>query len=178
MHVTMDYSLLPDLLVPETPARFDPILYLDFDGVLHPGGAQRSRSGRIELIGEGRPLMFAPRLEEILADHPQVKIVLTTSWVRALGLKGTKHKLPPGLRDRVVGSVYQHAKKTTHTNQRFGLIIQHVAKHGVKSWIALEDTHFDWPAEHLQNLVPLRNTMGLGDVAAVHDLTEKLRALG
>jgi hypothetical protein len=153
------------------------VLYLDFDGVLHPGGAQRSRSGCIELIGEGSPLMFAAHLEELLVDHPQVKIVLTTSWVRALGLKGAKQKLPPGLRERVVGSVYQHAKRTTYVNQRFGLIIQHVAKHGIKRWVALEDTHFDWPEEFLQNLVALQNSVGLGDPAAVQKLVEWLSAV-
>lgn len=121
--------------------------------------------------------MFAPLLEEMLAPYPQVNIVLTTSWVRALGLCRAKHKLPPGLRNRIVGSVYLHAKKTAHSNRRFGLIIQHVAKHGVKHWIALDDTHFDWPREYLYNLVAVKNTEGLGDPSTICELSQKLKTM-
>lgn len=94
-----------------------------------------------------------------------------------LGVNRTKRTLPPDLQARVVGSVYQHAKKVKHANKRFGLIIQHVAKYGVQRWLAIEGTHSDWPEEYLANLVAVNNAEGLSELQTIIDLRAKLENL-
>lgn len=55
------------------------ILFLDFDGVLHPDAAFLVK-GRPTLKAEGQLFMWAPLLVDVLADFPEVQIVLSTSW--------------------------------------------------------------------------------------------------
>ena len=60
-----------------------PILFLDYDGVLHPDDVYLE-CGRPVLHATGQLFMWAPLLEDALADHPDVRIVLSTSWAREL----------------------------------------------------------------------------------------------
>lgn len=87
-----------------------PTLFLDFDGVLHPDKVYRER-GKIVLKMDGFSLFeWPPLLEEILMPHPDLQIVLSTSWVRVLGFDEALAWLPPGLQQRVVGStLHPHA---------------------------------------------------------------------
>ena len=59
------------------------ILFLDFDGVLHPARAVMGQQGP-ELAGDGSLFMWAEPLAELLAERPHVQIVLSTSWARHL----------------------------------------------------------------------------------------------
>ncbi len=55
------------------------ILFLDFDGVLHPKGVSAlDENGRIII----EPLIFCwlPILEELLHPHPEVSIVVSSDW--------------------------------------------------------------------------------------------------
>ena len=63
------------------------ILFLDFDGVLHPARAVMGNHGP-ELTGGGSLFMWADGLTELLAEHSHVKIVLSTSWARHLPFEG------------------------------------------------------------------------------------------
>ena len=72
-----------------------PILFLDFDGVLHPVG------------GDVAPLEYAPVLVQLLAPHSNVHIVLSTSWVGTFGFDNTRAMLPLELQHRVVGATYR-----------------------------------------------------------------------
>ena len=49
------------------------ILFLDFDGVLHPEGEDHIFKGGVDFC-------FLPRLEALLREFPQVKIVISSSW--------------------------------------------------------------------------------------------------
>jgi len=62
------------------------ILFLDFDGVLHPDAVYMRRQRPI-LKAEGALFMWAPILVQILDDFPMVSLVLSTSWFRHLGHK-------------------------------------------------------------------------------------------
>jgi hypothetical protein len=79
------------------------ILFLDFDGVLHPDAVYRPHNRPLELRGPGSLFMHAPVLEEILADFPDVGLVLSTSWVQAIGYEKTLKKMPASLKARVTG---------------------------------------------------------------------------
>ena len=60
------------------------MLFLDFDGVLHPEDVHR-RAGNSPYIGSpsGHVLFeHAPLLAAVLRPCPDIRIVLSTSWVR------------------------------------------------------------------------------------------------
>jgi hypothetical protein len=59
------------------------ILFLDFDGVLHPDAAFLV-NGRTMLKADGELMMWAPLLVDVLAGFPEMQIVLSTSWAREL----------------------------------------------------------------------------------------------
>ena len=63
------------------------IIYLDFDGVLHHYDVYLDHSNRAVLRGMGALFEYASRLESILTPYPDIKIVLSTSWVRVKGLQ-------------------------------------------------------------------------------------------
>lgn len=52
------------------------ILFLDFDGVLHPDAVYLRLNGEIELRAPGALFMWAPALVDALEAHPQIRIVL------------------------------------------------------------------------------------------------------
>ncbi|MBI6814935.1 hypothetical protein YA0032_28015 [Pseudomonas amygdali] len=79
------------------------VLFLDFDGVLHPDAVYLSSSGPI-LRDEGELFMWAPNLENVLEQFPSVSLVLSTSWVRHLGFKRAKNYLSTALSSRVVNA--------------------------------------------------------------------------
>ena len=69
-----------------------PILYLDYDGVLHPADVRVNKSDplRPRIYHKGQPtdrplFEHAPLLARILDKFPDVRILLATSWVRQLG---------------------------------------------------------------------------------------------
>jgi hypothetical protein len=65
------------------------ILFLDYDGVLHPEQVYLV-DGRPKFRGEGTLFMWAPILIKALSPFPKVKIVLSTSWVRLRGFNRAK----------------------------------------------------------------------------------------
>jgi hypothetical protein len=62
------------------------VLYLDFDGVLHPEDVWRRPGwGPYVASPPGHQLFeHADLLVELLAPYPDLRIVLSTSWVRVL----------------------------------------------------------------------------------------------
>lgn len=56
------------------------ILFLDFDGVLHPEGEDHILNGGVDFC-------FLPRLESLLREFPHVKIVISSSLARASPLQ-------------------------------------------------------------------------------------------
>jgi hypothetical protein len=81
-----------------------PVLYLDFDGVLHPDEIYRIR-GRIVLRCDGMNLFeWAPLLVDHLEPYPDPRIILSTSWIRTLSLNEARAWLPVSLGSRVIGA--------------------------------------------------------------------------
>lgn len=85
------------------------IVFLDYDGVLHPDAAYLVK-GRPELRAAGTLFMWAPILEEALAPYPDAKIVLSTSWVPVLkSFSRARAFLPAMLQARVIGATWHSA---------------------------------------------------------------------
>ncbi|WP_413792878.1 MULTISPECIES: HAD domain-containing protein [unclassified Pseudomonas] len=159
----------------------DRVLFLDFDGVLHPDDVYRNRSG-LELRAPGRLMMHAKILIEILKEFPLVKISLSTSWVRILGYRRARAALPPELQALTVSSTWHSRMPKAPLEgydmySRYQQIRAAVTRAGLTSWIALDDDPFEsWPV-HDRRLIRTDPHLGLSSVPTQEELQVKLRAL-
>ena len=148
------------------------ILFLDFDGVLHADDVYRNKSG-IALKSGGTLFEHAAILAEAIEQHPNVKIVLSTSWVRELGFNRAKKYLPPSLQSRVTGATYHSSFELDDGLQtpwvllnRYEQIERHILKHNIKDWLAVDNDNEGWPEMLAHRLVHTDDDLGLGDLAA------------
>jgi len=157
----------------------EPVLFLDFDGVLHPDIVYRTL-GRIILGVDGVALFeWLPVLQEQLAQHADVQLVLSTSWVRVLGFNKTLRWLPPALRSRVVGATWHSAMNAEAWEglTRYMQIVSYVHRHNVTRWVAIDNDDMGWPDIAYDRLVHTDDMQGLGDERAQRELAEKLGLL-
>ncbi|MEF9405236.1 HAD domain-containing protein [Ralstonia solanacearum species complex bacterium KE055] len=166
------------------------LLFLDYDGVLHPDAAYLVR-GRPELRAEGELFMWAPILEEILAPYPQVQLVLSTSWVRVLGFSRARDFLPKALSGRVIGGTWhsamgRHAGGTHKVDSswfvsasRHDQIARYVARarFPVADWVAVDDDGEGWDVAMLDHLILTDGGLGLSDPEVQSALQRRLRRL-
>lgn len=157
------------------------ILYLDYNGVLHDAKVIRNRQRGLYIATPDRAFFeWMPILEELLAPYPEVKIVLSTSWVRALGFDATRQELSESLRERVIGSTFHHPKLTPaefDTMPRGMQILRDVERRKPTSWLALDDDAFGWPAACRDRLLETKGSLGLSDPATQDALKTMLAAL-
>lgn len=99
-----------------------PVLFLDFDGVLHPGSGVDSGF-----------MCRAPDLEATLAGH-DVRIVISSSWRLHMKMDEMLGMLPAGIAQRVVSATGQ-----AHIGRwpRF---------HEVRAWVQLYEPQANWRA--------------------------------
>ncbi len=156
------------------PAPCPPLLYLDYDGVLHHEDVRRYRDRGI-VVAHGHLFEHAPVLERLLAPYPALRIVLSTSWVRALGFHRSKGYLPPALSSRVVGA-------TTHTSMRLSEMgvrgaevwgdVQRRRAH--PRWVAIDDDDYGWNELARPHLVLSHPERALGDSEVAAKLASAL----
>lgn len=156
------------------------ILFLDFDGVLHPDEVYITRSGP-QLRGDGELFMWTPLLDELLQHFPKVSIVLSTSWVRQLGFSKAKKRLPPSLQAKIVGSTWHSSmeKDLSHIvwwdqATRHDQIVRYIARSQVTDWIALDDDAQGWDSAHSHRLVLAQSLHGLSDPLTLARLKDLL----
>lgn len=136
--------------------------------MLHHDSVYWSRQAGIHIRdAPGRTLFeWAPILEELLAPHPNVKIVLSTSWVRVRDFNFAKAKLPPALQARVIGATY-HARlmqKFEFDNMSRGSqIYADVRRRKPANWIAIDNDDKFWPAHCRDHLIKTQDELGLSD---------------
>lgn len=144
------------------------ILFLDFDGVLHPDAAYLV-NGRPTLKAEGQLFMWAPLLVEVLADLPDVQIVLSTSWARELSFNRARRWLPHELRTRVIGATWHSAMSMKREGFRSlsnwwdeATRYQQIKRYaGLADWVAIDDQPEGWGADDLDKLVHTHSDTGL-----------------
>lgn len=169
------------------------IIFLDFDGVLHPDAVYQHRKKPLELRAAGALMMHAPVLEAILDEHdPQgyIRIILSTSWVRFLGFSKTVKKMPLGLRRRVDGATwhsgmtksdgrpYSRATDPFNGMPRWKQIDWYINRHEVLHWIAIDDLHSGgeaWPDDLRDYLVLTDGAKGLGCHSVQVELNLKIK---
>lgn len=167
------------------------VLYLDYDGVLHPQDVYWYRARGIVLKTPGHALFeHCALLESLLEPYPELKLVLSTSWVRAKDFNFALAQLTPSLQSRVIGATYHSAMK-----REYGLSgLSNGALHGYFSqltryqqvqgdlkrrcphtWLAVDDDTKGWPSGETVNLVAPYSDAGLAQDDVLQDFKEKLR---
>lgn len=136
------------------------ILFLDFDGVLHPldvGLKDNTTPVLFSKTPGARLLQHAELLGEILSNHPDIRIVLSTSWIYWLGLEKTKAFLPEALQNRVIGATFERGLETMDwiNLPRYYQIMRYIKRYNLKDdgWIAVDDDNYLWNARHQNNLI-------------------------
>ncbi len=155
------------------------ILYLDFDGVLHPDAAYLTRTG-IELLHHPGHELFenVPVLEEVLEPYPDVRIVLSTSWILAKGgYSHAKGRLSQGLQQRCVGGTFSRRETRKQWFQgmaRHEQVLVDVKRRQPTAWLAIDDWCNGWPAWALDRVVRTDPTLGISEPTVLEDLKAKL----
>lgn len=160
------------------------ILFLDFDGVLHPSRAFMGQHGP-ELAGDGSLFMWAGMLAEVLDEHPGVQIVLSTSWARRLPYMQVRDYLPPMLRRRVIGSTWHRIRTEEdysrgltlsywQTASRYQQVRRWVDLCRVTRWLAIDDDAAEWAEADHARLIHTNGETGLSDPAVLARLSELL----
>jgi hypothetical protein len=141
------------------------LIYLDFDGVLHDDEVYFKFNRRIRLETPGRTLFeWMPILENLIEPHPDVQIVLSTSWVRLKSFSFAKSKLSKTLRDRVIGSTFHRGimQDAEFVSMSRGMQIwSDVIRRKPDAWCALDNDTFGWPAWCRDQLIETEDSVGI-----------------
>lgn len=151
------------------------VLFLDFDGVLHPSevflvdGAPELRWSQDP---ELKLFCWAGILETVLAECDPaglIEIVLSTSWGHKLGKERAASYLPESLRKRVIGGTFDLAIP------RGWEVALQAEESDIGEWIAIDDSTRSWPKAYRNRLVDCDPSLGLSDPATVSKLKAMLQ---
>ncbi|MFL9898960.1 HAD domain-containing protein [Paraburkholderia fungorum] len=168
--------------VPPPAATGGFALYLDFDGVLHPENVHM-RPGKGPYIESplGHKLFEnVGLLEKVLLPYPDLRVVLSTSWVRVYrSVARVARKLPPELRARVVGATFHEDMDAELFKQapRGMQIWADVLRRKPDNWLAVDDDYLHWPTWCRDKLVRTHEVLGISAPVVLAELRAKLAAM-
>jgi hypothetical protein len=146
------------------------ILFLDFDGVLHPEPCHRSE----ELF------CHVPRLEDILRDFPNVEVVITSTWREKYDLATLRAHFSKDIAARIIG-VTPDWRALDHLPSSLMPYPRHMEieawlrkyKNTWTLWVAIDDRHWLFKP-FLSNLIRCDPARGI-DADIERNLREKLQ---
>lgn len=141
------------------------VLFTDYDGVFHPVRDLKWFEMRLpvdECIKRGRLFRWTYLLAEILVQHPEVEIVVHSSW-RLLHPESKVRELLGPLSDRFAGIVPREFDRADG-------IARYVKSHGLADYRILDDHPECFPASPPE-LVVCNSEEGVFD----HAVRERLR---
>ncbi|MDR7093945.1 HAD domain-containing protein [Hydrogenophaga laconesensis] len=158
-----------------------PLLYLDYDGVLHHHNVLwHPKRGPYDGHPGFQLFEHVALLEQLLDPFPEVQVVLSTAWVRRYGVYATAKRLSPKLRSRVVGATF-HSKMDEAefaAKPRGQQVLEDVMRRKPSKWVALDDVDEGWPLERSHVFIT-DECFGLGAPAAANSVRAVLqRAFG
>lgn len=143
------------------------VCYLDYDGCLHDDEVYWSPQRGIFIKTPGRSLFeWMPILEELLEPYPDIRIVLSTTWVRMKSFKFAKKHLSPTLQSRVIGATYHRREmrgKGFEYLPRGVQVWEDVVRRKPTNWFAIDNDDFGWPAWCRDKLAKAEDHLGLSD---------------
>lgn len=139
------------------------ILFLDFDGVLHPEPSYQND----ELFCR-RPLF-----ESVMRDFPKVEIVISSTWRESRTIDQLRALFSEDIGARIVGVTPQW-KDLPELVSVIGQYPRHVEIEGWlrqhqrvwEAWVALDDRPY-WFKPFLPNLVKCESTVALDEAVAL-----------
>lgn len=107
------------------------LLFLDFDGVLHPRATSKNL------------FMHIPKIEGVLRDFPHVRIVISSSWREATPLIEMQEMFSEDLRHRIIGTtplvdIQYPPGPVGHREEEIRIYMAQSEFIG-KPWLALDD---------------------------------------
>ncbi|KWF99173.1 hypothetical protein WL95_00165 [Burkholderia cepacia] len=173
----------PVLDVPPPRRMGGHVLFLDLDGCVHPDAVYEKPGSGPYLQGYPGHRLFehCGLLEAVLEPYPDVRIVLSTSWVRRYrgSIRRVSRRLTPGLQARVVGATY-HSKMDREAfaaAPRGMQVWQDVLRRKPTAWLALDDDDEGWPAWCRDNLVRTDPLLGISAPSVLAEFKSKLEAM-
>jgi len=158
------------------------ILYLDFDGVLHHENCLWHPKLGPYLGAPPRYSLFqhAELLVQLLEPFPQVKIVLSTTWIRRYGVATSTKRLPEALQKRVIGGTFhsRHMREDEfHYLLRGEQVFADVQRRQPRDWLALDDDYEGWPKTQLHRWVQTDPCEGISDPEVLTTFKKRLEAM-
>jgi HAD domain in Swiss Army Knife RNA repair proteins len=144
-------------------------LFLDFDGVLHPFFPRADRSDN-----ENQLFAYLPRLEAVLRDFPEWKIVITSSWRENRLWDDVIKVFSDDIAARIVGSTpIIKAVPYSRYDEVLGYLAMHDAQ--MKPWVILDDDKELYPA-NCSNLILCEDGFREVEEQALRQLLNKYKA--
>ncbi|MBE5317459.1 MAG: hypothetical protein H4O13_18860 [Xanthomonadales bacterium] len=159
------------------------ILFLDYDGTLHPSWIFEVGAGRVTAnTYEGPWLVEAPKLQQILEPYlPRIEIVISSMWAYTKGLETARRMLPDSLAERVSDSTWLPGMECDYRSalcNRFDCIkwwLEQRRPDYEGPWLALDDDDDRWPADQRHRLVHALGTLSNPQVQS--ELAAKLSSM-
>lgn len=138
------------------------IIFLDFDGVLHP--VPNNGSSDFSLL---------PMFESWLRNHTDVRIVISSSWREIMSLDVLKAIFSADLQDRIIDKCPTVEFIGQQNYWRYLEIIQWIEINNYSGkWLALDDMESAFP-KNFKQLVACKSAVGI-DENVLAELTEKV----
>lgn len=158
------------------------VLYLDLDGVLHHENCLWHPKRGAYLCAPSRYVLFqhAELLAQLLEPYPEVKIVLSTSWIRRYGVTGTAKRLPLNLQVRVIGGTFHSGHMREDEFQwlpRGQQVIEDVHRRQPRDWLALDDNGEGWTEPHGTHWIQTHQYEGISDPEVLATFKQKLETM-
>lgn len=109
----------------------EPVLFLDFDGVLHPVG-EPAFDEDFRLVENPRLFVWRPILEQLLSPYPNVRIIISSDWRRLFDDATLLRVLGP-LSKRFAGVVESYGPSRSEE------VLTEVKRRSISQWLALDD---------------------------------------
>lgn len=129
------------------------LLFLDFDGVLHPRATKN-------------PFVHIPRIQEVLRDFPTLRVVISSSWREGMPPAEIQKLFSEDLRDRIIGATPMVDFKyppgpVGHREEEIRIFMAQI-EYREEKWLALDDeAPFFTPG--CPNLILCNSLTGLDD---------------
>ena len=155
------------------------VVYLDFDGVLHPELVYMhpDKGPFLDPSIVGHQLFeHAQLLVDLLTPYPEVRLVLSTNWVVVRGFGRARQHLSPELRRRVIGATFHSSMDPIEWRQmpRGYQILSDARRRLPSQWVAVDDDTKDWPAAYKNQLIQSHGMNGLGHPGVADALRQRL----
>ena len=141
------------------------MLFLDFDGVLHP-----------TFCPDEEHFCCRPLFESVMRRFPGVHIVISSSWRRIYAIDYLRSRFSRDIAERIVGTTQLWVPD--ERLNRHQEIVAYIERKGIENaaWLALDDSAFEFPT-HCANLLLCDSRVGLTEERA-EVLAQRLAALG